>query len=296
MSGYLLSVITSGAIWAILTMSLNVVSGYAGQVSLGHAAFFAIGAYAAAMVGDRLGWTMLPALGAGIVATGVGAALIGLLALRVREDFLVFVTIGVNFIVVAVLQYTAWFGGASGIVALPIPSLGGLQLDVGQLTAFVVALALAIAALLLWLERSWLGYGFAAVREDEDAARAAGVPVAPLKVAAFGIAGLVAGASGAMYAFYLGNVFPQSFGFIVSITVMAMLVLGGLGTIPGAIVGAAVLIALPEVLRGAADYRYTIFGLVLVLVVMFVPGGLVGRDGLAARALAAVAGRRGARA
>jgi branched-chain amino acid transport system permease protein len=293
MSAYVLSVMTSAAIWAILAMSLNVVTGYAGQVSLGQAAFFAIGAYAAAMVGDRLDWTMLPALGVAVVVTGVAGALIGVLALRVRDDFLVFVTIGINFIVVAILQYTDAFGGAEGIVALPVPSLLGEQLDPEGLAMFAIALALAIAALLLWLERSWTGYGFAAVREDEAAARACGVPVALMKLVAFGISGLVAGAAGGLYAYFLGNVFPQHFGFLVSITVMAMLVLGGLGTVQGAIVGAAVLTALPELLRVVADYRYTIFGIVLVLTVSFVGGGLVGRGGLAARALGAVPRRGG---
>lgn len=291
MSGYVLSVIASAGIWAILTLSLNVVTGYAGQVSLGQAAFFAIGAYAAAMLATREGASFVVGLLGGMAVTGVVAAALGLLALRVRDDFLVFATIGINFIVVALLQYTDTFGGSLGIVGIPIPAVAGVTLTVGPLAWLIVALTLAVGAALLWLERSWLGYGFAALRQDELAARAMGVPTALLKVVAFGVSGVVAGLSGALYAYYLGSVFPQNFVFIISIQVMAMLVLGGLGTVPGAIAGAAVLTALPELLRPLADYRYTIFGLVLVLTVSFIPGGLLGHGGVVARTAGGLAAR-----
>jgi len=294
MSAYVLSIIASGGVWAILTLSLNLVTGYAGQVSLGQAAFLAIGAYAAAMLSTRTGFGFVPAVLAAMAITAVASATLGLLALRVKDDFLVFATIGVNFIVVAILQYTDAFGGAQGIVAIPLPAIGPVTLQIGAYAGLVVALALLAGFASRWVERSWLGYGFAAVRQDELAARTIGVPAAQLKVVAFALAGLLAGLAGALYAYFLGNVFPQNFAFVISIQVMAMLVLGGLGTVPGAIVGAAVLTALPEILRPLADYRYTIFGLVLVITVSFLPGGIMGHGGLGDRALGRLRPRRAA--
>jgi len=294
MSAYVLSIIASGGVWAILTLSLNLVTGYAGQVSLGQAAFLAIGAYAAAMLSTRTGFGFVPAVLAAMAITAVASATLGLLALRVKDDFLVFATIGVNFIVVAILQYTDTFGGAQGIVAIPAAAIGPATLQIGAYAGLVVALALLAAFASRWIERSWLGHGFAAVRQDELAARAMGVPAARLKVVAFALAGLLAGLAGALYAYFLGNVFPQNFAFFISIQVMAMLVLGGLGTVPGAIVGASVLTALPEILRPLADYRYTIFGLVLVITVSFLPGGIMGHGGLLNRALGRLRPRRAA--
>lgn len=276
MSGYLISIIVFGGIWAILAISLNMLTGEAGQVSLGQAAFFALGAYTSAMLTLRTDLPFLACLALSALVGTVLTGALGLLALRVQEDFLVFTTIGVNFLVVALFQYFDVFGGASGLVGLPFAEIGGVILNPAQYAWMVLSTLALVVAGVVGLRRTWLGLGLTALREDEDAARALGVPTRAYKVVAFAAAGLIAGLAGGLYAFYLGSVFPQNFGFLVSIQVMAMLVLGGLGTLRGAILGAFLLTALPEVLRPIADYRYTVLGLVLVVIVMVAPDGLIG--------------------
>ncbi|MQA25190.1 MAG: branched-chain amino acid ABC transporter permease [Micromonosporaceae bacterium] len=276
MSGYLISIIVFGGVWAILAVSLNLLTGEAGLVSLGQAAFFALGAYTSALLALRAELPFLACLAISALVGGVLTGALGLLALRVRDDFLVFTTIGVNFLVVAVFQYFEAFGGALGLVALPFAEVAGVRLTPQRYAWLVLAVLGLVVAASFALRRTWLGTGLAALREDEQAARALGIPTRAYKVVAFALAGVVAGLAGGLYAFYLGSVFPQNFGFLVSIQVMAMLVLGGLGTLAGAVIGAFLLTALPEVLRPLADYRYTILGLILILVVMVAPDGLVG--------------------
>lgn len=276
MSDYITTIIIFGGIWAVLAVSLNLLTGEAGQVSLGQAAFFAIGAYTSALVAIRMNLPFLVCLLLSAVVAGVLTGALGLLALRVRDDFLVFTTIGVNFLVVALFQNFKVFGATLGLVGMPFAEIGGKLLTPSAF-AVVVGLSLAVVCVAaLLLRRTWLGTGFTALREDEQAARMVGIPTRAFKVCAFAISGTIAGLAGGLYAFYLGSVFPQNFNFIISIQVMAMLVLGGLGTLRGAVVGALILTALPELLRPLADYRYTIFGAVLVIVVMFVPDGLAG--------------------
>ncbi len=276
MSDYIITIMIFGGIWSILAVSLNLLTGEAGQVSLGQAAFFAIGAYTSALVAIRMNLPFVVCLVLSAVIAGVFTGVFGLLALRVREDFLVFTTIGVNFLVVALFQNFKVFGGTLGLVGMPFAEIGGKVLT-PLMFAVAVALLLALVCIgALLLRRTWLGTGFTALREDEQAARMVGIPTRAFKVFAFAISGVVAGLGGGLYAFYLGSVFPQNFNFLISIQVMAMLVLGGLGTLRGAVVGALILTALPELLRPLADYRYTIFGAVLVLVVMFAPDGITG--------------------
>lgn len=276
MNEYVITIVIFGGIWAILTLSLNLLAGEAGLVSLGQAAFFAFGAYTTAYLGMEHQVSFVPAL---LISAAVGCVLtgaLGLLALRVRDDLLVFTTIGVNFLTVALLASTDELGGDSGLVAIPFPEIGGQILDPNAY-ALVVAGILAVCCAVAWLLRgTWLGLGWNAVRDDETAARMLGVPSRVLKVLAFAVSGALAGLAGGLYAAYLGSVFPQNFDFLLSVQVMAMLVLGGLGTIRGAVIGALVLTAIPELLRPMADYRYTMYGAVLVLIVMFFPGGIVG--------------------
>jgi len=276
MSGYVVSILVFGGIWAILALSLNLLTGDAGQVSLGQAAFFAIGAYSAAIMSLRFGLPFLLCLVIAAILTGILTGVLGLLALRLRDDFLVFTTIGLNFLVVAVVQYFDYFGGALGLVGLPFAAIFGFVLDPTTYAYFVLACLVLVVVAVSLIRRTWLGLGFTALKEDEEAARMIGVPTKAFKVVAFALSGVIAGIAGCLYAFYLGSVFPQNFGFLVSIQVMAMVVLGGLGTIRGSILGAFLLTALPEILRPLAEYRYSIFGLVLVLVVMFAPDGLAG--------------------
>ncbi len=274
--GYLISIATFACIWAVLALSLNILTGYAGQVSLGHAAFFGIGAYASAMLTVKAGWSFWPAFVAAILITGVVGGFLGLPSLRVRHDFLVLATMGINFVVIAIFKYVSFFGGALGIIGIKKPALFGWTLR----GPWFLALAALYLVLTLWLSaylsRTWAGLALTALREDEDAAEAVGVSVPRFKIYAFAISAALAGGAGSLYAHFLGSVFPDHFAFVESIGIMSMVVFGGIGTLRGPVVGAFILKALPEYLRFVGDYRYAIYGGVLVLMMLFQPQGIIG--------------------
>lgn len=280
---YFLVVATTVAIYAVLSVGLNIAVGYAGQPHLAQGAFFGIGAYMVAVLSTSydLGfWTVLPIA---IAVTAISGIVLGVISLRLREDFLAIVTIGLNFVVVAVFQYVPWFGGSTGIYAIPLPTFGGTPF--GNEEFFVTGLAmLAVAVAVSWyLSRSWLGLGLASLRDDELASASSGTPVATFKIVAFVVSAAIAGMAGALYAPFLSAVTPTSFGFTESVVMLAMVMFGGSGTIRGAILGAIVLGALPEVFRFVSDYRLLIFGAILVLVLRFQPAGIIGTDSAATR-------------
>jgi branched-chain amino acid transport system permease protein len=275
-SQYDITVLTLIGIWVVLTVSLNILTGYAGQISLGHAAFFGIGAYASALLATRLEWPFMLAFLGAMLVSGVGGTLLGLPSLRVRHDFLVLVTIGINFVVVALFRYSAFFGGGMGIVGIPSPSLFGLRLAGTSLLLFVMAFAGVAIAVSWWIGRAWLGLGMRAMRNDEDAAQSVGVSVARFKIYAFAISAALAGGAGSIYAHFLGSLFPDHFGFPESVVILSMLVFGGMGTLAGPILGAVVLKAGPEYLRFIETYRFTIYGGLLVVMMLFQPMGLLG--------------------
>lgn len=282
MSQYDISVATLIGIWVVLSLSLNILTGYAGQVSLGHAAFFGIGAYASALMATQLEWPFELAFLGAILSSGVVGGLLGLPSLRVRHDFLVLVTIGINFVVVAVFRYSPFFGGGMGIVGIPAPSLFGMPLAGVSLLLFVALYAALAVALSWWIGRSWLGLGMMAMRSDEAAAQSVGIGVARFKIYAFAISAALAGGAGSVYAHFLGSLFPDNFGFIESVVILSMVVLGGMGTLAGPIFGAVVLKAAPEYLRFVETYRFTIYGGLLVVMMLYQPMGLLG-DGSALR-------------
>ncbi len=274
--GYLISIATFACIWAVLALSLNILTGYAGQVSLGHAAFFGIGAYASAMLTVKAGWSFWPAFVAAILITGVVGGFLGLPSLRVRHDFLVLATMGINFVVIAIFKYVSFFGGALGIIGIKKPTLFGWPLR-GPWFLFLAVLYLLFTLWLsAYLSRTWAGLALTALREDEDAAEAVGVSVPRFKIYAFAISAALAGGAGSLYAHFLGSVFPDHFAFVESIGIMSMVVFGGIGTLRGPVVGAFILKALPEYLRFVGDYRYAIYGGVLVLMMLFQPQGIIG--------------------
>ncbi len=275
---YLLTVATLVAIYAILTLGLNTVTGLAGQISLGHAAFFGVGAYTTAILTVRHGWPFWPALVAAVAASAAVGALIGAAAIRVRDDFLAITTMGVNFVLVSVFLYLPFFGGALGIGGIPGPRLLGQEVARPGFLALTVGGVVVALAVNLWLGRSWAGLALQALREDEDAARAAAVDVRKFKILAFTIGTGLAGLAGAFYASFLTFISAGDFGFPFSITVLCMLVFGGIGTNRGAIAGAVVLGAAPELFRFLADYRMLTYGALLLVLVRFQPAGLLGDD------------------
>src|SRR5262249_52767344 len=210
---YLYTVATLIGVYCILTLGLNTITGLAGQISLGHAAFLGIGAYTSAILTVNYGWDFWPALVGAVAAAAASGALVGAAAIRVREDFLAITTMGVNFVVVSVFLYFPFFGGAFGIGGIPTPTVFGRALDKPGFLVLVTAGVLLALLVNLWLYRSWAGLALLATREDEDAAHASGVDVRRYKIVAFTIGTALAGLAGSFYAHYLTFISPGDFGF-----------------------------------------------------------------------------------
>lgn len=284
MSGYVVTILITIAIYAILAHSLNVITGHAGQISLGHAAFFGIGAYTAGLLYAKAGlpfWLDVPL--AALVAGTVGA-LLGIPCLRVRDDFLAITTMGINFVVEAVFLYIPFFGGAMGIGGINLPMWFGREVTKSEYLFLILGVLLLLYALDFRLGRSWIGLAWASIREDEQAASAMGVDVVRFKVMAFVLGSALAGLAGGFYAHFLTFIMPQNFGFGQSIVILCMVVFGGIGTRWGPLLGAVVLGVLPEISRPIMEYRTLVYGLLLLGIMRFQPGGLLGPESILVRA------------
>jgi branched-chain amino acid transport system permease protein len=270
MSAYLVSLSCVIGINLILALSLNIITGFCGQVSLGHAAFYGVGAYAAALAA-KAGAPAAACLVGGTVAAGVAGTVVGLTALRVRHDFLAITTMGVGFIFLGVVRKQSWLGGELGISGIPDIGLGPLGY-----AAVVLACAAAVVLLSVLIKRSWLGFAFDGVADDEDAARTIGIDVRRYKLTAFAIGTALAGLAGGLYIYFAHIILPDTFDFTLSVAILTTVVVGGAGSVWGVAVAAVLLTLLPELSRVVNDYRLLVFGAMLVLVMRFSPGGLAG--------------------
>jgi len=277
-SGYIATVLITIGIYILLSVSLNIITGYAGQISLGHAAFFGIGAYSTALLCTKAGLSYWPALVLAVIITAAVGALLGIPCLRVQEDFLAITTMGINFVVQAIFSYVPFFGGAMGIGGIPNPALFGYSFSKSVFLFMVLSFIVLVIILDQWLIRSWLGLALESVREDELAAAVMGVNIPKFKVIAFTIGSGIAGLAGAIYASFMSFISAGDFAFSESIVILSMVVLGGIGTLRGAIVGAIILGATPELFRPVMDYRTLIYGLLLVIMMRFQPSGLLGKE------------------
>ena len=280
MSGYVVTILITIAIFAILAHSLNIITGHAGQISLGHAAFFGIGAYTAGILYTKAGlpfWIDVPLAAA---VAGMVGAILGIPCLRVRDDFLAITTMGIGFVIEAVFLYIPFFGGAMGIGGIDLPSWFGREMTKSE---YLILILVVLAFLLLLdyrLSRSWIGLAWASIREDEQAASAMSVNIVRFKVVAFVLGSGLAGLAGGFYAHFLTFIMPQNFGFGQSILILCMVVFGGIGTRWGPLVGAALLGILPEISRPVMEYRTLLYGLLLVAMMRFQPSGLLGPDSI----------------
>ena len=282
-SGYVITILITIAIYAILAHSLNIITGHAGQISLGHAAFFGIGAYTSALLYGEAGlpfWVSVPF--AAIIAGFIGA-LLAIPCLRVRDDFLAITTMGINFVVEAVFLYIPFFGGAMGIGGINLPGWFGREMTKPEYFVLILAVLAVLMLLDRKLGRSWIGLAWASIREDEQAAEAMGVDVVRFKVMAFILGSSIAGIAGGFYAHFLTFIMPQNFGFPMSIVILSMVVFGGIGTRWGPLVGAVILGVLPEISRPVMEYRTFLYGLLLMGMMRFQPEGLLGFDSLLMR-------------
>jgi len=268
MSGYIASLVSVIGINMILALSLNIITGFCGQVSLGHAAFYGIGAYTAAYL-SKLGVPLALTLPAGAAMAGLIGIVVGLTSLRVRHDFLAVTTMGIGFVFLGFVRKQKWLGAELGISGIPAPGLDPLVYAL-----LIVAIAGLVIVFCVWTKRSWMGFAFDAVADDEDAARTVGINVPVYKLTAFGIGTALAGLAGGLYVYFARIILPDTFDFVQSIAILTMVVIGGSGSVWGVVASTIALTLLPEVSRAASDYRLLIFGAMLILVMRFSPGGL----------------------
>jgi branched-chain amino acid transport system permease protein len=275
---YYRDVLTLTAMYAVLALGLNLVVGQTGLLNLGYVAFYAIGAYTYAILSTRFGLPFWPGLVAGAASAAFMALLIGLSTLKLRGDYFAIVTLGLGEITRIVLNNSdSVTGGPNGISRINRPSLFGYVFS-KPLDYYYLILVIAIITVFAMnrLMVSRIGRAWVAIREDEIAAEAMGINTFRLKLLAFVIASAWAGMTGVFFAAKMAFVSPESFTFFESVMILCMVVLGGMGSIPGIILGAFLLITLPEVFRDFADYRMLGFGVALVLMMIFRPQGLLG--------------------
>jgi branched-chain amino acid transport system permease protein len=266
-------------------LGLNIVVGFAGLLDLGYVAFYAVGAYATAVLTSPASpafaphldfWIALPLVMA--IAAAIGLT-IGAPVLRLRGDYLAIVTLGFGEIarIVLLSQWmTPYVGGPQGILNVPAPQFLGKDLRDPALLYYPIMAACIVAALVaISLASSRVGRAWTAMREDESVAEATGVNTIKYKLLAFSMGATFGGLAGAFYAVRIGTVFPQELNIIVSINALALIILGGVGSIPGVIVGAVVLVGLPELLREFSEYRLLLYGIVLVAMMLLRPEGFL---------------------
>ena len=286
---YYVDIVVFLIIYLLLGLGLNLITGYAGQVSLGHAAFYGIGAYSSAILSVTYGMNPWASMGSAVVITFVISAILGLPSLRVREDFLAITTLGLGLIAQSFFKNAEITGGAYGIDSIPAPPLLGLELkNVGYLLLVVVVL-LAGIFVMQKMTKSRIGRAWMTIREDEMVAQAMGINTTYYKVLVFAIGGAYAGAAGALFAHKASYISAESFGFTISVTVLSMVVLGGLGSIRGTLFGVGVLYLLPELFRlfkldfmemqNLDVYKMMVYGLLMVIVMRYRPKGLFGKTG-----------------
>jgi branched-chain amino acid transport system permease protein len=264
--------------YILLAIGLNIVVGHAGLLDLGYVAFFAIGAYTLAYLGIKHGFTFWPTLILGMVLASVSGVILGAPTLRLRGDYLAIVTLGFGEIVRITAINTNEIGGARGLTPVPHPpNLFGVEFLLDPLPYYYLVLAMIVLAIVfsLRLERSRVGRAWTAIREDEDAAELMGVPTFKFKLLAFAIGAMVGGLAGVVWSGKVIFIAPTNFPFILSATILAAVLLGGAGNLPGVIVGAFLIAWLPERFRGFADYRILVFGAALVLMMALRPQGLL---------------------
>lgn len=275
-------------LYIVLALSLNIVLGQAGQLSLGHAAFYALGAYTMAIMTVIFKLPFVLAFLSGGVVAGVFGFILGIPTLRLKGDYLAIVTVGFGEILRLILvNWVSFTRGPAGIPSIPFPSLFGLAVK-SNFGYYYIALAMVVVTIFVSkrLEDSRLGRGLAAVKDDEIAAESMGVNPANMKILAFVLGAVLAGFAGAFFASFVHYVNPDNFTYMESVTILTMVVLGGVGSIPGVVIGAIILAILPEALRDISTYRYAIYGILLAMMMIIRPQGMISLDSLKRRGAA----------
>jgi branched-chain amino acid transport system permease protein len=287
-SRYVLGMLVFIALNALAAVGLSLVMGFAGQVSLGQAAFFAIGAYVSGVLTATHGWNCWAALALAIAAGGVVAFVVGLPIFRLSGLLLAMATLAFGIIVYYVLvNWAAVTGGPSGLTGIPPLAVGGFRFDTdARMLVLAGSALLVVVGLAGNLVDSRIGRALRALHGSEAAAAAVGIDTARLKLCVFAVAGAITALAGALYAHYLAFINPSPFGFAYSVELLLMVVLGGVASIWGPVLGAAAVVLLVEALRaalplltaghGAAEYEIAVFGVILMAFMIFLPSGVAG--------------------
>jgi branched-chain amino acid transport system permease protein len=268
--------------YILMGLGLNIVIGFAGLLDLGYVAFFAIGAYTMGVLtspelnaNPMTYWQALPFA---VIACVIAGVILGLPVLKMRGDYLAIVTLGFGEIVrlLALSDWLRpWFGGSQGIQLIAQPRIGSFLINTQQELYYLFLIGVGIVAFVAWrLRDSHVGRTWMAIREDEDVAIAMGINHVAYKLMAFATGALFSGIAGTIFAAKLQSVYPHSMNFLVSINVLSLIIIGGMGSIPGVFVGSLVLMGSPELLREFAEFRYLVYGALLVVMMLTRPEGL----------------------
>jgi branched-chain amino acid transport system permease protein len=286
MAAYILHLAILAGIYIILAVSLNLIIGYAGQVSLGHAAFYGIGAYASTLT--ALSWQVPYPLAvlAAMLFSGLCGLGLGLPTLRLKEDYLAIVTLGFGVIIDLCMRNLEITGGPDGIVGVPTPVILGLSFRDPLLYLLLVGVMVAFTLLFTYLlVNSYHGRALRAIRDHETTAQVMGINSPAYKVAVFALAAALAGLAGSLFAHYIQHINFESFGLHTSILIVCMVVLGGMGSILGSVLGAIILTVLPETLRQFQAYQDLMYGGLLVALLILRPQGILGAGKLSLKFL-----------
>lgn len=280
---FLSEVLTIVGLYVLLGLGLNIVVGYAGLLDLGYVAFFAIGSYVVALLTSPqifdFGLNFWQALPIAVICGVLAGVILGIPVLKMRGDYLAIATLGFGEIIrILVLSdfLKPWLGGAQGIGSIPNPNFFGFHMVKPQhIYYLLLAGCILVVFISLRLKNSRLGRAWMAMREDEDVAQAMGINLVATKLLAFATGAGFSALSGAIFASKIGSVYPHSFNVFISINVVAIVIIGGMGSLPGVVIGAAVLMGLPELLREFAEYRMFVYGVALVVMMLLRPEGLL---------------------
>lgn len=280
---FLTNVLDQVGIFILMALGLNIVVGFAGLLDLGYVAFFAIGAYVTGLMtstGDLgLGMSFWVALPVSVIAATMAGVLLGIPVLRMRGDYLAIVTLGFGEIIRVLVRSDLLkpiIGGAQGIIRINRPAIGDFEFVTPHHYYYLILIGCVVAwYIAAQLRDGRLGRRWMALREDEDVAEAMGINLTATKLLAFAIGASFAGVAGSIFASRLGSIFPNSFELLISINVLSIIIVGGIGSLPGVVLGAFVLVGLPELLREFEEYRLLMYGILLITMMLMRPEGLL---------------------
>jgi branched-chain amino acid transport system permease protein len=276
-NAYLMLILSLSGIFVIASIGLDLLFGYSGQISIGQAAFYAVGAYTSAILTTKLGASVwLGMLAGGVLAT-VFAALVALPICKLVHMFLALVTIGIGELTYqAIINLPDLTGSFTGVRAIPMPRIGAYVFNVSSYYYIVLAFVVLSLIVKQRIVDSRIGRAFIAIRENTDAANAMGINVTYYKVVAFACSAAFTGIAGALYAHYIGFISPETFTLDQSVLFLTAVLCGGMGTFVGPIIGAVVITVINEAIQALGAYQMLVYGIFIVVAVIYVPEGLVG--------------------